>query len=230
MEDRQRELTGHKLWLVSLGSMLAVQNNSYVRELLLGEPDNDKLRNSWRTSLGRDWGIHDKETLEESLSFLDNGGHNSGYLDMARHWGYMSDEKCEKALADMDDEIYKGKVRLVNTHHMALSNCGIYAWDAGRAAHLIRNVWYSGILTEEEEVWQLLLQLGRKVQPRFTGWDHFGLSYAVGRAYWAVKNLSKPFCNNMFTTLRKITLDPSHPWNQLEWNLPLPDIEVPAPE
>lgn len=224
MENKQRELTGQKLWLVSLGSMLAVQNGSYVRELLHGEPDDETFKNSWRISLDRDWGIRDKETLEDSLAFLDNGGHNSDYLDMARQWGCISEERCEQMLANIQDGPYKSKIRLVNTHHTALSNCGIYAWDAGRAAHLIRNAWYVGILTEEEEVWQLLLQLGRKVQPQFTGWDHFGLSYAVGRSYWAVKSLSKPFSDNMFTTLRKITLDPNHPWNQLEWNLPLQDL------
>ncbi|GAA0890604.1 DUF1266 domain-containing protein [Fulvivirga kasyanovii] len=223
MENRQRELTGQKLWLVSLGSMLAVQNGYYVKELLLDEPDDEARINEGRVSLKRDWGIHDRETLKDSLAFLDNGGHSRGYMDMARQWGHIHEEQCEKALASIDDETYKSKVRLVNTHHMALHNCGIYAWDAGRAAHLIRDAWYLGIITEEEEIWELLLQWGKKVQPQFTGWDHFGLSYAVGRAYWAVQNLSKPFCNNMYTTLRKITLDTNHPWNQLEWNLLLQD-------
>lgn len=223
MENKHRALTGQKLWLVSLGSMLAVQNNSYVKELLLGEPDDEAYKNSWRTSLDRDWGIRDKKSLEDSLAFLENGGHNSGYLDMARQWGCMSEARCEEMLVNIQDGPYKSKIRLVNTHQTALSNCGIYAWDAGRAAHLIRGAWYVGILTEEEEVWELLLQFGHKAQQLYTGWGHFGLSYAVGRAYWAVKHMSKPFCDNMYTTLRKITLDTNHPWNQLEWNLLLQD-------
>lgn len=225
MNDSEIPLTKQQLWLVSIGAMLAKQNNYEQFQLSLAAADDEKRINEAKQTIARDWGIRSKDDLYGSFAFLEDGGHGIDYLQIAQQWLPLSPDKREAMLARANDDELESKVRLVVTHHMALRDCGIYAWDVGRHAYLIRDGYYIGLI-DKEEAWQRLLVLAHRVQPRFESWAHFGLSYAVGRAFWAAGPLSEHYCNEMFSTLNKIVMDEEHPWNQLEWQLPLPPIEA----
>lgn len=222
MDNVQSILSPEQLWMVSLSGILTRQNNDSIWDLSFSDKSNQERKASWLTMLKRDWGISNPKELEDTLSFLDNGGHNEDYLRFAAQWGHIPGEQCADMLSNIEDENYKSRALLANKHQAALAKSGIYGWDAGRYAHIVRTAYFTDMISEDE-AWEKLLYIAHKTQPKFSSWQHFGLSYVVGRAYWAVDVLSKPFCDRMFSSYNEILLEEGHPWNQLEWNLPLPE-------
>lgn len=211
----EQTLSGLRLWQVSLAAILGEMNGCYHHCLALHAMDDEDRRSGWKTSLSRDWEIENEKDLEETLEFL-RTGHNKGFQESMSRWQGATEDAIEQHLLAVKDESYVAKLRLVVQHRHSLKHCGIYAWDAGRAAHIIRNAFYIDIISEER-AWELLDQVTSEVYPAFNSWQQFGLSYTVGRAYWSATNLDEYFCQDRFSHLQSIANNPEHPWNYLPW-------------
>lgn len=219
MHAAEQPLQGLKLWQVSLSGLLAKMNDSRHHCLALEGMSDTNMIESWTMSMHRDWGIHNEAELIDMIDWLEEQGHNASFQKMAREWLGVSETELQRVSRRHEGDQELSKLQLVTQHQQSLKECGVFAWDIGRAAHLARCGFYTYMISEQR-CWELMDRLTALVYPRFSGWLQYGLSYTVGRAYWQAGYLDENYCDGVFAHLRSIQNDPEHPWNWLSWDTP----------
>lgn len=229
-----------KRWLISLSGYLSMQNG-YSLDCLLHKSETYPLQaiiNGNVKVLKNSYGIHTKADLVETLNI---------FLDTARSSEFMN-RLIESVRYDLFIEhFYLNRNNDKNSneymvsgwaqkHNVSLSDCGIKGFDVGRSAFLCRCAYTTGLITEQE-TWYYLLVLGKIAQQLFTDWQELAMSHIVGRLTWVGVKLDKPMDGpperypDAFEVKQEIKLDieeltsiladDNHPWCQLNWQIDL---------
>ena len=227
-----------KQWLISLSGYLSMQNG-YSLDCLLHKSKTYPLQaivNGNIKVLKNGYDIYSKVDLVETLDVFTNTARSGQFMNClvqsVRHDLYI-----ERFFLNQDEDKNNNEYVVrewAEKHNIALSSCGIKGFDIGRSSFLCRCAFTTGLITEQE-AWYYLLVLGKIAQQLFIDWQEFGMSHLVGRLTWVGINLAEPADTkrypNGFDIKQKIQLDveeltsiladDEHPWCQLDWQIDL---------
>jgi len=206
-------------WCLALSGFLSTQNGCPM-DRIAPYPRFWPTVKMHRQALARDWGIADRKTLYDILEWLEAEGHNAEYMAKIRYAAPLSDSQFQALLDLVNSPKQRNQWLLVRQHAVALRGVGIAAWDIGRYVWLCRDAYALGWIKKKETL-QLIRSAGQRAQRSFDGWEHFGLSYVVGRSYWSAEAISRTACDRHFRHLLKLIATPGSPWARLAWRTPL---------
>lgn len=210
-------------WLISQGALLAALNGYDCTKLELARKSNTDKQAAWKNSLDRDWDIRTRKHLIETLEWLYHDGHSKSFQNMANYWNRFNEDQFEIALKRLDNEKHQIEAKLSYVHRNVLGRAGILAWDLGRYAHLVRTAYFIDMINEQD-AWALLHIGGELTRVNFTSWYQYGISYCVGRMYWKKTALSDSSCDETFSHIKKVLVDPNHPWQTISWDIEFPEV------
>lgn len=169
---------------LALSGILASQNGCRHDTLAPNEPSEENKANVAHV-LERDWEIRSGQDLEACLaSLMKGGGHNEGFMEMHRMLEAM-DMASRKRFIEcnrQDPERY-AQWAIVDRSLFRLRGKGIAAWDCGRYVMLCRWGAMTGLMPDQQ-AWELILKMARTIQPRYSDWYEYGISYVTGRCFW----------------------------------------------
>ena len=212
-------LTQAKLWMLSLGAILAVQNDAPNDILYFYEKTKEAVEDIKRC-LKRDWGIADKQKLLSTLDWLLTDGHGVDFLRDRYYISTLSEDAQNAYLESLSKQSSEYiKFQLVKNYDKNLPQAGVLAWDYGRYVFLCR----CGVLIDlisEEEAWKLMLKPAKLAQKAYSSWREYGLAYIAGRQTW-LANISSESAEEQLEKIKSLIMDKNSPWNILDWNVKL---------
>jgi hypothetical protein len=216
-------VSGPKGW--ALGCCAVLMERNYSRhDTLEVKPINESVVHSIRGLLDEWWGIRNKKDLLESLQSLETRGHRSSFDRTAAQIVALSDEQY-KAITEpvKDDKEKLQELEVARKYAARLAGKSILGWDYARYIAVCR--WgYTVGLFSEEEAWDKIMPIAKKLQGRFTSWEDLGCNYLIGRQFWSYKETIK---NGALyeDAYQRLTDMPSSPWNKYPWNMNLDSDE-----
>lgn len=215
-------LSPTQLWGMALCAVLTEMNRD-SHDVLFGRGEAQGDLERTQHSLKRDWGIETRDDLLDMLKWLENEGHNRGYMRRHRYLSTLSDAERERQVESCRDNIELYNEYLIVKNNLAiLDNVGIEAWDIGRYVNLCRWGMTTGLLNENEG-WRRIIGIAIYAQRRYSGWFHFAVSYITGRQYWR-SLATEDFITDQMAILRRLTGNPKSPWNTLDWDMQLTQL------
>jgi len=215
------KLTSAQKWMINAGAILADENQMPNNELHAFDPYNHEKVNNVIRMFSDDWGIGNINAL---MAIVDNfltgkGGHNLSFCDTRNYWSRFSTEQAKRGMQHYSDD-EQSDIQLALTHAHSIGPAGVLSWDLARCVPMLRNA-YSLAWISEEEVWKNLKIISIKLQQNYQSWEQAGTAYIVGRLFWAKGGLSESTCNDYFSMLKRILINPEHAWNTVDWNTKL---------
>ena len=194
---------------VLLGAFIVNQHNKEVEQQLLEK---------W-------WGVHNREELFHTLSWIESGGHRQGFDELTHVLSKASPEQLKnfQALVAVDIE-RSNSVAIAMKYKNELGAKSLAGWDFSRYVALCGWGYLTGYLTEEE-AWQRIMPVARLLQKTFTSWEQLGRNYIIGREFWSWKQ-TQDRGGATLQSFKRLTTEPDSPWVKLNWNL---DLAPPKP-
>ncbi len=176
--------------------------------------------NSTRKLLDEWWGIQTKQELIDILSWLEAEGHRKSFERVAETVVDLNDEQFNALVAAGSDSKQKTQELLVVRKFSGqLGNKSILGWDFTRYVALCRWGYTIGLLSEQE-AWEKIMPVARKLQGTFDSWEDLGCNYLIGRQFWSYKQTIDD--GYLYEDAIQRLLDiPSSPWNKYPWNIDL---------
>lgn len=208
-------LTQAQLWILSLGAVLAEQNNSR-HDILYGYGRTKEAMDSMRHVLKRDWGIASKSKLLSTLNWLLTDGHGVDFLKERYYISTLSEEAKNAYIESLN----KGsseyvQSQLVKVYDKSLPQAGVSAWDYGRYVFLCRCAAATDLISEKE-AWELMLKAAKLAQKAYSSWREYALAYIAGRQTW-LTNISSDSAEDQLERIKTLIIDPNSPWKVLDW-------------
>ena len=174
----------------------------------------EKLLKEW-------WGIEKRETLIETLNWLDESGHRKRMYNEGKALNELSQNEVIDVLNKYksDKQIHQ---RLYEAYwgFKAYGEKSVIAWDYCRYIALCGWGFVAGYLSEKE-AWEFIMPKAIELQNSFTSWGGMADNYLHGRAYWSWK---QTVGSNMpgHKAWRALGWDkPDSPWRKYNWNMNL---------
>jgi hypothetical protein len=177
-----------RLWALALTGFLTIANSD--QHDLLGFDDiNENNRNKYLELLRRDWGVNSREELLETIQRTESDGHAAALRSIKQIIQETLNEQGEFSIVTVYNKYhlssrYYNYLKFTVTNWNRFSNRTILAWDLGRSIALCRWGYNVGFLTEEES-WEKIMELARRIQAIYQSWEEFGYDYYMGRIFWA---------------------------------------------
>jgi hypothetical protein len=206
LKPQDEKLSAAQQWALAVGALYA-QYNGFSHRSLMQDPG---TASPLSKQLVDEWGVKDKATLVTRVLELQAPASLSRIavgqsMDLARTRrtdGWLSVFSRAWALGRLDWRWW-GKLNV--------------AWNACRAANLIREGVTVGYIKEDES-WPLLMQNARRAQRAYTSWREMNDSFLDSREIWAgERDPDFRACADLLLNPK----DPNSPWNQLAWNTDL---------
>jgi len=188
--------------------MLSTRNFQNVSSL--SPSDSDFIKDVFRKTLRRDWGISDKRTFYEEIFWCFQTGHSSTYRSIMASAGSDLDQPFE-AFHSLHPDVSETKYSIAKTFQVRLGNKSLVAWDLGRAAWLARMGAMVGYISESE-AWDILEAVGKRIGSLYGSWRDYGVDYCIGRVFWGGIDESDPTIG-VFESL----VGPFGAWSALPW-------------
>jgi hypothetical protein len=131
------ELTKAQMWAISLTGIMTEINTSNRNSLNASTMD-ERGRNTWLTTLKRDWSITTREELLETLDTMENGGHAASFKEIQEIIHDISSTKNESEARTLLSRKYSWNQTKINYLTYVIKNWEQYknrtikAWDLGR--------------------------------------------------------------------------------------------------
>lgn len=206
-------------WALATCAVLT-QSNGMKHDLLGGCEKTPENAKTWQEVLRVWWRINDKAGLLSYLNWIDGGGHRRQFDELGARLATLSEEELEafkeKSIADVETS---SKIRLVLEHHSKLGEKSIAGWDYARYVSFCGWGYIAGYLTEGE-AWMLITPAARKMQQTFDSWEELGRNHVIGREFWSLKH-TQARGGVTVAAYEMLLKDPSSPWVNIPWNLPL---------
>lgn len=209
-----------KGWILGCSSVLWERNRDDFVTLAGAEinpfavQDKKKVLSEW-------WGIENRQELLKDLLWLaQEGGHCDGFAKDGRWASMMTEEELEEYLKPYESYAEKcNELRIARQYYESLGDKSILGWDLSRYLCLCRWGYLCGWL-DEEEAWELMIPVARRLQETFDSWEDLGQNYLIGRQYWSLKHTQEDgeLYEEAFDRLCEM---PSSPWNRYPWDLDL---------
>jgi ankyrin repeat protein len=199
-------LSRPQAWALAVGALYG-QYNGYSHDSL---PQNPHRKESLTRQLARDWGVRNHDELVAEVDRLNEpssrervaGGELSDILLVKKSQGWWAATEETGLLLNLD-LTWHGRFNV--------------AWNACRAANMIRNGVTIGYL-KESEAWPLLIRNAQRVQRTYGSWREMNDSFLDSREIWAgERDPDFRACSNLLLNPK----DPNSPWNRLPWKTDL---------
>jgi hypothetical protein len=184
----RNRLSKNKLWALALTGFLTVVNND--QHDVLGFNDiNENNRQRYLEVLKRDWNVNNREELLETIQKTENEGHAASLKYIKEIIQETLNENGEFTIVTVYNKYhlssrYYNYLKFTVINWNRFGNRTILSWDLGRAIALCRWGYSAGFLTEEE-AWEKIMGLAKKIQSLYQSWEEFGYDYYMGRVFWA---------------------------------------------
>lgn len=195
---------------------------------------NDELnsrKDYLRDQLEKSWGITDRQTAIETLSWLATEGHAAGYAETIQMMDlggilscseeelteYFSMVAEEEQMSEEDTKyMIEYYLHLREIHDICQDN-GIDGWDYCRMMQISGNSYFAGFITLEESL-SIQLAVACAIQDQFDSWQEMNDSYYYGYSYWAYGSYMVSLRKDSYD---KLAAEEDSPWKILDFNMPL---------
>lgn len=184
------ELTDTVRWFnASYAVLTELNGQDYNR--FAGLPANETTKALEQQSLDEWWGVTDRASADETLTWILNEGHRFGFVDNCKYLeesglgGVEADKRQEFILDNF--EISEEEAQAYISSYALYEEFGEHAidgWDYCRAMNLVSFYYLAGYYTEQEAL-DKSLEIAQTIQPLFESWDDLIGSYMRGYEYWA---------------------------------------------
>ena len=225
------ELTKPQLWAISLTGIMTEINNSN-RNALYASTMDERGRNTWLTTLSRDWGIATRAELFQTLDSLETGGHAASFREIQEIIRELLKAGDNSAAVSAVFNRYEWDETKYNRFMFVAANWNEYqyltikAWDLGRSISLCRWGYNAGFITEDE-AWERIFRIARIIQPLYRSWEEYGYDYFMGRIFWA-SGFEEEESYIEWTEPIYMKLMNSY-WSWIDWNIDLDMKEAGVP-
>lgn len=219
-----------KRWALAT-TALRTQCNRDSHELLGGNPPDHK--NSERQMLVRWWGVHNRNEAIKTLEWLHDTGHRTEYARIAREFPIRHENWAKWEMmalchtTNQNDPVVKEalrKFRILAANHNKNAEDDMLAWDYSRYIFVAGTSYVAGYLSEDE-AWEKIMPVARRLQTAYNSWQDMGESYLMGRDIWG--GSEQPEMREVYKLLIDPT-DPNSPWNNIPWATDL-GSDAPSP-
>jgi hypothetical protein len=212
-------VSGPKGWALGCSAVLMERNRDRLDTLATCRIT-EKGVHDVRKVLDECWGIRTKKDLFDSLDSLETRGHRSSFDMTAARVVALNDEQY-KAITDLvkDDKEKLQEIKVARKYATRLAGKSILGWDYARYICLCRWGYTVGLLSEQE-AWDKIMPIAKKLQERFTSWEDLGCNYLIGFQFWSYKETVKKWAECEDAVQRLLDM-PSSPWNKYPWNMNL---------
>jgi len=217
------ELTKAQLWAISLTGILTEANSSY-RNSLNAFAMNESGRNTSLRILNRDWDIHTREELFETLDNLEDGGHAASFKEIKEIiYELINAGPDEEAIRSILNKFQWNQVKANRYNHVVRNwekyqNLTLKGWDLGRSISLCRWGYSVGFMTEGE-AWKRIFHIAELIQQLFSSWEEYGYDYFMGRLFWASSSGEEETYLQRTEPIYRRLLNSY--WNWLDWDIDL---------
>lgn len=196
--NKDKELTGITLessdtirWFNATYAVLT-QLNGFDYNIFGGIPFNIVSKEMQKLSLKHWWNVTDRNTAEETLSWILEEGHRAKFSDLNSELQKIGFEQIsDKEIFLMENlNITKEKAQECCNFYKMYKNYGkgaIDGWDYCRALNLLSFYYIAGYYTAKEALDQSF-EIAKQIQEKFTSWDDLIASYMRGYEYWIKKS------------------------------------------
>ena len=184
------ELTDTVRWFnASYAVLTELNGQDYNR--FAGLPANETTKALEQQSLDEWWGVTDRASADETLTWILNEGHRFGFVDNCKYLeesglgGVEADKRQEFILDNF--EVSEEEAQAYISSYALYEEFGEHAidgWDYCRAMNLVSFYYLAGYYTEQEAL-DKSLEIAQTIQPLFESWDDLIGSYMRGYEYWA---------------------------------------------
>jgi hypothetical protein len=218
-ENPAASLSEEQQQAINVGAVNAEQTGFYTNSLTTGQHKEDL-----KSGLAEWWGITDRESAMDTISWLLNEGHRAYYEKLrpllkevpasqkAKRMAMLSQlfEDTDKAgdflhhLEETEEQLKKEGF-VTNEADWEL---GILGWDTGRAVNVIRMSYDAGYIGETV-AWDTIAYAAKLTYDRLNSWKELGKSYAIGRAMWSGKGMT---LDGILSIIKGLEKDAESPW------------------
>lgn len=209
-----------QLWALGLSAILTERNSD--RHDIMGGDEREEAPSIYKHVVARDWGIHNREDLLESVAFCTTeGGHNKGFTALLNETRSMSHERLTAYIAYQSEHnaSYANRLRLTQTYMDKLADTGVLAWDLGRAVSLCRWGYLIGWF-DADEMWTRIRPIAQAARETYPSWNMYAVSYAAGSQYWRAQ-LTQEHTQDYLQVVHLLLTHPDSPWLRVPWDTPL---------
>lgn len=208
-----------KKWAWATCAVLTERNHA-SHDLLGGcYPTRDNVVEQ-KTLLAKWWGVSNRDDLLNALEWIDRGGHREEFNLLGKSLAEMDKAQIEAfKVKGRDDPALLNKIQVVSLNYKALGRKSILGWDYSRYVALCGWGYVAGYL-DENEAWEKIMPVARRLQTTFDSWEDLGNNYMIGRVYWSLKETVRGG-TEMQKAYEKLYTDPASPWRRYPWKMPL---------
>lgn len=181
--------------------------------------------------LDKSWGITDRATAIETLSWLTQEGHTYEFAELVQlmdMMGFLSGtgEEIQQYFnnavlaGEIAQEDVEASVEFYSDMQEIYAVCGengIDGWDYCRIMQLCGNCYFLGYITLEESL-TIQLAVAQAIQDQFDSWTEINDSYYYGYSYWNYGSYMVSFRKNSYDELMEME---DSPYKLLDFNMPL---------
>jgi hypothetical protein len=218
-ENPDATLSPQQQKAINVGAINGEQTGSYINSLTTGQNKEDL-----KAGLAEWWGITDRESAMNTISWLLNDGHRSYYEKLrpllkevpagqkAKRIAMLSQlfEDTGKA-GDFLQHLEETEEQLKKEGFVASETdweLGVIGWDTGRAVNVIRMSYDAGYISEAA-AWDAIAYAAKLTYEQLDSWKDLGKSYAIGRAMWSGKGMT---LDGIFSIIKGLGKDAESPW------------------
>lgn len=220
-----KKVAQRTLWINGTHAVLATLNDWNLK-LFGGDfpPDSIPIQDSVKV-LEEQWGIHNKEELNNMIYRLRNGLHNPYALQEIYSNGIntMTQKQFNTYIQTIDSELTVIQFKNLYDSYQRFGDNAIMGWDLSRATALCAFGYRAGFFTYEE-AFSLATEISKQIQKTFNCWDDFYDSYMYGFVFWIEGDISNPDYNYNYNSrlqiISSLKKDPNSSY-YLDWNLNL---------
>ena len=186
-EDIESETVQWICTSYALYTQISRKTLGYIGGFTPKEMEVDIMKYYIAMSLSESWGIVDRDTAIEKISWILNTGHREKYREYA---GMMEENKMfgmtEAQLNESIKYYYeeKGKLRLVYYTYPDKGMHSIDAWDYCRALQVLGDCYLANYISLEECL-DISLVVAKELQNQYENWEEVVNGYMYGYYYWS---------------------------------------------
>lgn len=207
-------------WLLALGAIVQllhdweVYNWGHFDESSIGQ------RTHNRQLLIDAWGVENKTQLLNALENIYQNGRQYIYNHHRKPMECLSEYRLDTwQYHPKTDPETAHQISVIRDYYKTLGAGGVRGYDVSLAFYLCK-LGMSLDLLEEEEARQIMLRFGRMVQPLFTDWKQYAISFMVGEHFLSPTS-DLEMMNRVFEEIAMLLTDVHSPWRNIPWSMPL---------
>lgn len=211
-------LTSAQQRALNIGAINAEQTMYYCDSL---ETGCDK--NEIRENLSNYYGIDDRESALETLSWLSNRGHRVYYEAIKQFSSGIASSIDDSILQEEEKpNTYEYINHLKETFDVLrkkgyiydkadFNTCSIVGWDMGRLVLVTRCCYECEYITKEE-AWSYINFAYKECQASYNDWKEFATGYIIGRCMWGGENMA---LGGIMEIANDLVHDEESPWSKV---------------